>query len=170
MVQTQAETPRVIRYRSWASTANAVCIVVLAIGCGSSANTMSAGDGSAKQKQDASSAKCPDGGCSSYAVCVKDIKPTFDSINAGVFAKSCGTDGNACHSTVGGDESGGLHLAGDAYTALLGSDGQGAGGGNIAGSARGLKRVVPGDPDHSFLVIKLSTHDKADPMYGAGMP
>jgi hypothetical protein len=41
---------------------------------------------------------------------------------------------------------------------------------NIAGSERNLRRVIPGDPDHSYLVIKLSTKTLADPRYGAGMP
>jgi hypothetical protein len=83
---------------------------------------------------------------------------------------SCGTGGNACHSSAGSTDSGELDLADDPYADLLGRDGTGEPASNIAGRARNLKRVVPGDPDHSLLVIKLQTKRSDDPDYGSGMP
>lgn len=67
-------------------------------------------------------------------------------------------------------DSGQLVLAKDPYAALLGADGMGEFASNISGSLRDLRRVVPGDPEHSFLILKLSTKTLADPLYGAGMP
>jgi len=94
----------------------------------------------------------------------------FGSIREGVFARSCGTSGGACHSPAGAPDSGGLDLATDPYSALVGADGRGAPASNFAGSVPDLVRVIPGDPDHSFLVIKLRTTVGADPRYGSGMP
>jgi hypothetical protein len=120
---------------------------------------------------DAAGPACGDAGCpGQFAVCPQGLEPSYDSIRTRVFAVSCGAEGSICHSAAGGNDSGGLHLAGDPYPELLGNDGQGARASNIAGSARNLLRVVPGDPDHSFLVIKLSTKTSADADYGAGMP
>jgi hypothetical protein len=103
-------------------------------------------------------------------VCPAGLDPTFDSIRSKILDVSCGTTGSICHSSEGGTDSGELVLAGDAYAALLGPDGTGALASNIAGSMRNLRRVVPGDPDHSFLILKLSTTVLNDPSYGAGMP
>jgi len=98
------------------------------------------------------------------------MEATFDSIHTKVFAVSCGTGGNTCHSRRGSGNSGQLNLADDPYTALLGPDGNGAKANNIEGTEKNLRRVVPGDPDQSFLVIKLSTRSSQDPKYGSGMP
>lgn len=108
--------------------------------------------------------------CAPKAVCPATLLPMFDSLKTNIFSMSCGTNGGDCHSHDGSVNSGGLNLADDPYTALLGSDGKGAPANNIAGSEKNLVRVVPGDPDHSFLVIKLSTHTGMDPKYGSGMP
>jgi hypothetical protein len=114
--------------------------------------------------------ECSGNECVPKAVCPSGLEATFDSIHTEVFAVSCGTDGGKCHSHEGAIYSGGLNLADDPYTALLGSDGKGELAGNISGSEKNLRRVVPGDPDQSFLVIKLSTHTGMDPKYGSGMP
>jgi hypothetical protein len=88
------------------------------------------------------------------------IPPTFSAIQTQVFDVSCNFD--ACHSTRG--RNGGLVLQGEgAYEALVGVtpvDG--------AASTEGLKRVVAGDPDQSFLLIKLDP--TLDARYGALMP
>lgn len=114
--------------------------------------------------------ECTNDACVTKTVCPDALQPTFDSLNANVFSKSCGTDGGICHSPDGALNSGQLDLADDAYTALLGADGKGAPGNNISGTEKDLLRVAPGDPDTSFLVIKLSTHVSRDPKYGSGMP
>ncbi len=114
--------------------------------------------------------ECSGGTCVRKAVCPTGLEPTFDSIHTKIFAASCGTEGGNCHSHDGALYSAGLNLADDPYTALLGSDGKGELAGNISGSEMNLRRVVPGDPDLSFLVIKLSTRTGMDPKYGSGMP
>jgi hypothetical protein len=110
-----------------------------------------------------------------YAVCPCGLEPTFDSIRTNVFAKSCVL--SECHAASNAINAGDLDLETDPYTALLGSDGAGAPANNISGSVKNapgappeLRRIVPGNPDESFLVIKLGTKDRADPKYGSGMP
>ena len=105
-----------------------------------------------------------------FAVCAHGIAPTFASIQAKVLTVSCGTAGSACHSSEGAIYSGGLDLAADAYRNLLGTDGKGAPANNIEGDVTGLLRVAPGNPDASFLLIKLITTTKTDAHHGAGMP
>jgi hypothetical protein len=114
--------------------------------------------------------ECTASKCVSRAVCPMGLEATFESIRTKIFAVSCGTTGSGCHSHDGGNDSGGLILADDPYTALLGADGKGATAYNIAGNTKNLRRVAPGDPDHSFLVIKLGTRTGQDPAYGSGMP
>lgn len=114
--------------------------------------------------------ECIGGACATKAVCPTGLQPTFDSLRSKIFSVSCGTDGGSCHSPDGSLNSAELNLADDPYTALLGMDGKGASANNIAGSEKNLVRVLPGDPDHSFLIIKLSTRTGTDPKYGSGMP
>jgi hypothetical protein len=103
------------------------------------------------------------------AVCVPGLTSHFADINANVFQVSCGTQTSACHSAAGGQFSGGLVLASDAYLNLLG-DGGGARAENIAGDVRSILRVKPGDPSNSLLAIKLGLTASSDPHYGSGMP
>jgi hypothetical protein len=139
------------RKLKWGTVAAALAVATVLVACGSSdSGTTSV--------------------ASEFAVCPAGLQPTFESIHTNILAVSCGTDGSICHSAEGGVDSGQLVLAKDPYSALLGADGTGEGASNISGSVRDLKRVVPGDPDHSFLVIKLSTKTLADPQFGAGMP
>lgn len=143
----------------------AISVATIAAGCGTSGSAPSC-----KVLSDCgASDDCLNGACVPYAVCPANIEATFSSIQAGVFATSCGTSGSTCHSASGGINSGGLDLATDPYSALLGPDGQGAPAGNIAGSENNLRRVVPGDPSTSLLVIKLMMKLN-DPRYGHGMP
>jgi hypothetical protein len=114
--------------------------------------------------------ECTEHKCVARVVCPTGLEATFDSIQTKVFAVSCGTDGGICHSPEGSTDSAGLNLKDDPYTALLGSDGKGANAVNLSGSVKGLKRVVPGKPDESFIVIKLGTRVNNDPKYGSGMP
>lgn len=143
----------------------ACCAVTVATGCGSAGAAPSC-----KAAADCSaSEECVSAACVPYAVCPANLEPTFESIQPRVLATSCGTSGAGCHSTSGSVDSGGLNLADDPYSGLLGADGQGAPAANIAGTETGLRRVVPQDPDHSFLVIKLLMKVN-DPRYGHGMP
>lgn len=131
--------------------------------CGGDDSKAGAG-GSEGGVADAASEDAP-----AYAVCPDGLMPTFSSIRDNVFAHSC-LEAGKCHTSEGAVDSGGLDLEMDPYTALLGADGTGAKANNPDGSLKTLKRVVPGDPDHSFLVIKLSTMSGTDPQYGSGMP
>jgi hypothetical protein len=102
---------------------------------------------------------------STSGICPTTMQAHFSSIRQELFAKSCGTGGASCHSAAGSVDSGGLDLATDPYGALVGKNAA-----NLSGSVNGLVRVKPGDPDGSFLVIKLRTMTSADPQYGSGMP
>jgi hypothetical protein len=99
-------------------------------------------------------------GCSSTATSPSvPVEPTYTSIRNRIFTKSCSTP--SCHSTEG--FRGAMVLEADkAYENLVSvpADNDGA-------RARHLLRVNPGQPDSSFLYIKL-THPAADE--GALMP
>jgi hypothetical protein len=41
---------------------------------------------------------------------------------------------------------------------------------NLVGSEQGLLRVKPGDPNASFIIIKLKSKNRVDSRYGSGMP
>ncbi len=72
---------------------------------------------------------------------------SLDSIQRSIFNVHCLSAG--CHNAT--DQQGGLILeAGQSHASLVDviSD-------NLAAKMEGLRRVVPGDPDQSFLVIKL---------------
>ena len=80
-----------------------------------------------------------------------NLEPTFSSIQQNIFA-SADSSGRAgctgCHSTVGGrTPAAGLDLAGaTAHAQLV----------NVPSNAKaGAIRVVPGDPENSYLIHKL---------------
>jgi hypothetical protein len=102
---------------------------------------------------------------SQNGICPTTMQAHFGSINQQLFQQSCGTGGTACHSQSGAADSGGLDLSTDPYHALVGRAAV-----NLEGSVTGLQRVKPGDPQGSFLMIKLQTMTSADPQYGSGMP
>ena len=100
--------------------------------------------------------------CQSPATPSTAVQPTFDDIEAKVFSSSCST--RSCHSVEGGK--GGLVLTADkAYDQLVGVLAS-----NTAAAAKGKKRVVPGDPDNSFLMQKLTgpAADEGDQMPDRG--
>ncbi len=91
---------------------------------------------------------------------------TFATIQRAIFDRSCAT--SSCH---GAARAGGLDLtAGHAFAALVGVPAA-----NPAAATAGLFRVVPGDPDASFLVAKLAGTLSADegtpmPQVGGALP
>jgi hypothetical protein len=87
-------------------------------------------------------------GCGGTVDPVVTVQPTFTSIQQNVFARSCSS--TSCHSTF--SQRGALVLEPDkAYSNLVGVRPD-----NIAARNRGLFRVLPGTPDSSFLMIKLT--------------
>ncbi|RMF17171.1 MAG: hypothetical protein D6761_04780 [Candidatus Dadabacteria bacterium] len=93
-------------------------------------------------------------GCGADPTCTAP-EPTLSAIQAQIFDKRCAFSG--CHGN--GSAKGGLSLeAGDAYQGLVGASSQ----------RSGLPRVAPGDPDGSFLVVKLTS--AAGGSEGALMP
>lgn len=76
------------------------------------------------------------------------VQPTLASIQKNIFDKSCAS--SSCH---GSSKQAGLDLRdGAAYASLVNVDPDKA-----AAVSAGLKRVTPGNPDKSFLVVKLGT-------------
>src|SRR5688500_16527807 len=99
-----------------------------------------------------------------YAIpCEQSVEPRFVSIERQLLHRSCGTAGGSCHSTAGAEYSGMLDLEHGAYANLLGDSGSGAPAANIEGTTQGLLRVKPGDPDASFLMIKMTLATRRDP-------
>jgi hypothetical protein len=98
--------------------------------------------------------------CLSWAACDEKLstvagptpalEPTFSSIQHDIF-ESTDSSGRAactnCHTNVGRNPSGGLNLVHDlAYDQIV----------NMASARKaGVVRIVPGDPDNSYLVQKL---------------
>ena len=136
-----------------------------------------ADDGGARASDASGEASAADGEGSdamSYAVCLADTSPTFANLRTNLFPVSC-TSGSLCHGTAAATSAtlrggGGLDLESDVYVHLLGPDGQGAPAINQEGAAHGLIRVKPGDPDNSFLLIKLQLMTNTDNNFGSGMP
>lgn len=86
------------------------------------------------------------------------VQPTLASIQKNVFDKSCSS--SSCH---GEAKQGGLDLrSGASYAELVNVDPDKA-----AAKDAGLKLVTPGDPDKSFIVVKLGTVPSG---MGARMP
>jgi hypothetical protein len=87
---------------------------------------------------------------SSLAGPTPTLTPTFSSIQRDIFESSDSAGRTACtqcHSNVGRNPSGGLNLVHDvAYDQLV----------NVASSRKaGATRVIPFDPDKSYLIQKL---------------
>jgi hypothetical protein len=93
------------------------------------------------------------------------ILPKFSDIQTRVFSRSCVF--SSCHSDDG--HKGELVLApGEAYDNLVGDGGVLAN--NDLAAARGLKRVVPGHPEQSYLWMKLDQGEIPTPDGGLGDP
>ncbi|MCA1826461.1 MAG: hypothetical protein ABR567_10445 [Myxococcales bacterium] len=91
------------------------------------------------------------------------VGPRWSEINAHFIQIGCGVreSGAAnCHSIAGAATSSGLLLEGDQYDRLV----------NRPSADGGFTLVKPGDPDASFLAIKLKLTTAFDPVYGSGMP
>ncbi|MQA30538.1 MAG: hypothetical protein GEU82_12005 [Luteitalea sp.] len=78
------------------------------------------------------------------------LTPTFSSIQRDIFASTDSTGRLACsgcHTSVNRVPAGGLNLTGDlAYEQLV----------NVASARKaGAIRVVPGDPDNSYIIQKI---------------
>ena len=91
-----------------------------------------------------------------------ELTPTFSSIQRDIFAAADSTGRPACsgcHTNVGRTPSGGLNLVGDqAYEQLV----------NVVSPRKtGAIRVVPGDPNSSYLVQKI---EGASGIIGVRMP
>ncbi len=72
-----------------------------------------------------------------------NLKPTFASIQSEVLSQRC----ISCHTAVGRNPAAGLNLTeGNAYANLVGV---------AARNKPGATRVVPGDPENSYLIHKL---------------
>ena len=96
----------------------------------------------------------PDGG-----VCPA-LQPSWSQIDRNLIQVGCGVRSTNCHSEVGAATSSSLDLTGDPYARLV----------NARSADGGFVLVKPGDPDQSFLAIKLRLTGSADPLYGSGMP
>ncbi len=90
-----------------------------------------------------------------------DTPVTFSSIQSDVLTPRCATAG--CHDS-GERPAGQLALvAGRSYAALVGQPAR-----NVGAVDEGLLLVKPGDPDQSFLVLKVREHVPV--RYGIPMP
>jgi hypothetical protein len=115
---------------------------------------------------------CGTGGGSSDAGGVH-VDPTFSSIQTNIFNVSC--NNASCHSPTGEAISGQLDLTKpNAYVNLLGADGGGApipdhnDPGEVQATADGYSLVVPGHPEKSFLLLKITPG--LNSKYGIQMP
>jgi len=82
-----------------------------------------------------------------------DLEPTFASVQANVFEKTDSAGRPACvncHTNTGRNPSGGMNLNHDvAYDQLV----------NVASARKpGAIRVIPGDPDNSYIIHKIEGH------------
>ncbi len=115
------------------------------------------GNGSAEAGEE-----CDDGDVDDADACTNDCRgvSTFDAIQRVIFDSPVyGCTNAACHS--GANPGGGLDLtAGNSFASLLGEDGKGAAATNAVGER--VRRVVPGEPDQSFLYDKLARRTLPD--------
>jgi len=113
----------------------------------------------------AASAVCISGSChpgsreADGGVC-NTVQPTWTDLNQNFLQVGCGVRATNCHSAEGVANGSGLLLAGDPYAQLV----------NAPSADGGFVRVKPGDPDQSYLAIKLRLTTSFDPVYGSGMP
>ena len=108
---------------------------------------------------------CTAGICHAGTRSCPALQPTFSSINRNLLQVGCGANQNNCHSATSPGVASGPGFSGDPYGALVAAPAA-----NLMGSARGLILVKPGDPENSFLLLKLRLTDAADPLYGSGQP
>ena len=87
------------------------------------------------------------------------IAPHLGEIETKVFAIGCAT--SSCHGAP--NEHGLVLTPGKSYASLVNVAAR-----NAAASAAGMKRVEPGAPEHSFLIQKVTSDQRAG--FGAIMP
>lgn len=155
-------------------TAPSVSDATVSDASGATSDRMEASDGAVRDAGPSSDAAADGADATTFAVCLADMSPTFTNLRVNLFPASC-TSGTLCHGTAAATAitlrgGGGLDLESDVYTHLLGADGMGAPATNQEGAAHGLIRVKPGDPDNSFLLIKLQLMTGTDNDFGSGMP
>lgn len=88
------------------------------------------------------------------------VQARWAEIDQHLIQVGCGVRSTNCHSSGGAVQSSALDLSGDPYARLVN-------GGSADG---GFVLVKPGDPDHSFLYVKLHQTRSFDPQTGSGMP
>jgi putative endonuclease len=86
----------------------------------------------------------------------------FSEINQQIIQSSCAS-ASVCHSTQGASEANGLNMSQDPYAMLVNAPAV-----NAQAASEGRVRVKPGDPDNSFMWIKLNL--KHESGYGLPMP
>ena len=98
------------------------------------------------------------------------LQPRLSDIDRRLFKVSCGAATNFCHNAEaasGFNVSSGLDFTGDPYPVLVNVRSLDSGGHPDGGVP---VRVKPGDPDSSFLAIKLRLAVTQDAQFGSGMP
>jgi len=108
---------------------------------------------------------CAEGVCIGGTRTCPTLQPTFSSINDKFLQVGCGVRQINCHAAGSDAVQGGPTLVGHPYATLVNAPAA-----NRQGSERGLVRVKPGDPDGSFLLIKLRLDSSDDPRFGSGQP
>ena len=108
---------------------------------------------------------CDAGSCLAGTRACPTLQPTYSSINRALFQVGCGVKVRNCHAFDSAVVESGPSFAGELYSRLVGAPAA-----NRQGAARGLLLVSPGDPEHSFLLIKLRLTAPLDPQYGGGQP
>jgi hypothetical protein len=100
------------------------------------------------------------------------LQPKLSDITERLFRVSCGSKTSYCHNSdaaTGPTPASGLDFSGDVYSVLVNVTAE-----NVAATAKTdggpVTRVIPGDPQNSFLGIKLRLKSNRDPFYGSGMP
>ncbi len=97
--------------------------------------------------------------------------PTFENVQQHVFKIGCALE--SCHASDTARTAGGLDLQANPYLALLGPDGKGAVAQDPAGypyTYNGMRLVVPGDPGHSLLYLKITAASSCKGGSGAEAP
>jgi len=108
---------------------------------------------------------CVAGACLAGTRACPSLQPTFSSIDRSFIQVGCGVSQRNCHAADSAVVGSGPSFAGDVYRALVNAPAA-----NRLGSARGLVLVRPGDPENSFLLVKLRLASALDPQYGGGQP
>jgi hypothetical protein len=115
---------------------------------------------------------CVGGQCHAGTRACPLLQPKYSSIDQNLFKVSCGTASSNlnCHSVIGAQTASGLDLTGDSWSKLVNVPALDLLRDADAGVVDPGVLVAPGNPDASFLVLKLKLKTAHDPRYGSGMP